>query len=75
MFNPMKNQALKVTFIKDVPQNETETEKSNIDFATIEEIARRSILDLTKLGVASVGSLMTLRTALNIIEELATRAK
>lgn len=75
MFNPMKNQALKVTFIKDVPQNETEAEKSNVDFATIEEIARRSILDLTKLGVASVGSLMTLRTALNIIEELATRAK
>lgn len=75
MFNPMKNQALKVTFIKDVPQNETETEKSNVDFATIEEIARRSILDLTKLGVASVGSLMTLRTALNIIEELATRTK
>ena len=75
MFNPMKNQAMKVTFIKDVPQNETETEKSDVDFATIEEIARRSILDLTKLGVASVGSLMTLRTALNIIEELATRAK
>lgn len=75
MFNPMKNQAMKVTFIKDVPQNETETEKSNVDFATIEEIARRSILDLTKLGVASVGTLMTLHTALNIIEELATRAK
>ena len=75
MFNPMKNQAMKVTFIKDVPQDETETEKSNVDFATIDEIARRSILDLTKLGVASVGSLMTLRTALNIIEELATRTK
>lgn len=75
MFNPMKNQAMKVTFIKDVPQNESKTEKSNVDFATIEEIARRSILDLTKLGVASVGSLMTLRTALNIIEELATRTK
>lgn len=75
MFNPMKNQAMKVTFIKDVPQNETETEKPDVDFATIEEIARRSILDLTKLGVASVGTLMTLHTALNIIEELATRAK
>lgn len=67
----LKNRSLKLSFTKD-PSANTELSMPAIDPEKIEEIARRSVLDVTKLVVAAVGSLMILQTTLNIIEDKAT---
>lgn len=66
-----KNRQITVGFAK-TPQTEGEPQTPAIDPEQIEEIARRSVLDLAKLTVASVGALMILQTALNIIEDKTT---
>ena len=66
-----KNRQLALSFVK-TPQGDGEPTTSAVDPEKIEEIARRSALDLAKLTVASVGTLMVLKTALNIIEDKAT---
>lgn len=66
-----KNRSLQIRLNKD-PSPDLETAISNIDPEKIEEIARRSVLDVTKLAVAAIGSLMILHTTLNIIEDKAT---
>lgn len=67
----MKNRSLKLSFTKD-PSPETELVMPAIDPEKIEQIARRSVVDVTKLVVAAAGTLMILRTTLNIIEDKAT---
>jgi len=67
----LKNRSLKVSFVKD-PAKTEELTMPQVDTDKIEEIARRSVLDLAKLTVATIGSLMVLRTTLNIIEDKAT---
>lgn len=66
-----KNRSVKLSFVKDHPAD-PETVISTIDPEQIEEIARRSVLDLTKLAVGAVGSLMILHTTLKIVEHKAT---
>lgn len=74
MLNPMKNRHLRVTFAKDEPQG-TDLVIPNVNPEEIEMILRRSVLDLTKLAVAAIGSLMILHTTLEIVEQKATSDK
>lgn len=66
-----KNRSVKLSFVKDKPVD-PEMVAATMDPNEIEEILRRSLVDLTKLGVAAAGSLMILNTTLNIIEDKAT---
>ena len=67
----LKNRSLKLSFVKD-PVIDNDQVTVQMAPEKIEEIARRSVLDLTKLVVAATGTLMILRTTLNIIEDKAT---
>lgn len=66
-----KNRSVKLSFVKDKPVD-PEMAAATMDPNEIEEILRRSLVDLTKLGVAAAGSLMILNTTLNIIEDKVT---
>lgn len=67
----MFGRSVRLSFVKD-PQPGIEPMIANIDPEKIEEIARRSVLDVTKLVVAAAGSLMILHTALSITEDKLT---
>lgn len=69
-----KNRSVKLTFVKD-PENAGTPIQPVIDPEKIEQIARRSVLDLTKLTVAAAATLMVLHTTLEIIEDKATSSK
>ena len=66
-----KNRSLQLSFVKpNTP--DTELTEPIVDPKEIEEIARRSALDLTKLVVGAVGALMILKTSLSIVEDKLT---
>lgn len=66
-----KNRSVKLTFVKDpAPGTDTPT---TLAPEQIERIARESVFDLAVLSVAAAGSLMTLKTALNIAEHHLTK--
>ena len=66
-----KNRSLQLNLVKK-PSSTQEPDQPAVDPEKIEEIARKSAIDLAKLTVATIGSLMVLRTTLNIIEDKAT---
>lgn len=66
-----KNRSLQLSFVKPYTPD-TELTEPIVDPKEIEEIARRSVLDLTKLVVGAVGTLMILKTSLTIVEDKLT---
>ena len=54
-------------------RNKKPAETEVVSASEMEDILRRNTTDFAKLIVTSVGSLMTLKTALNILEHHATK--
>ena len=67
----MFNRSLKLSVVKDGSADQTL--RPTVEVEQIEEIARRTALDGTKLFVAAAATLMTLRTTLNIVEHHSTK--
>ena len=67
-----KNRSVKLTFVKD-PAPGTDGVTRTMPPEHIERIARETVFDLTLLSVAAAGTLMTLKTALNIAEHHLTK--
>lgn len=69
-----KNRSIKLTFVKDTPVADVSTQPDIVEIAEeIDLIAREFTIDLAKLTVGAAAALMTLRTALEIVQHHATK--